>query len=52
MSKSTPAELNEFGTTATESLHDHDGDAADCPCQDGLACFDVWMAERDARGEF
>jgi len=52
MSKSEPAELNEFGTTTTESLHDHDGDPAGCPCQDGLACFDVWMAERMAREEF
>jgi len=49
MSKSEPAELNEFGTTDEPT---DDTPRAECWCADErLACFDHWQAERDLREE-
>jgi hypothetical protein len=48
MSKSTPAELNEFGTTDEPT----DNPRAECWCADErLACWDHYQTERDLRGE-
>lgn|GEM_PF-4824225 len=61
MATNETAELDSFGTTADEeSAHDHEDGASaeECWCTDDvgagteLSCFDAWMAERDARGEF
>jgi len=54
MSKSEPAELNEFGTADEPTATNDDLEPrAECWCADeDLACFDHYMAERNLRGEF